>query len=319
MAEPLQVDTTAPVEEGAPPYVVLLNPLAGAGEGARIEVPLRAALAAAGMAHEVYHCDSAAVLQDRAREAALNPTAALIVVGGDGAISAAVNGLIQATLAGGGYLPIGILPAGRHNDLATMIGLPTTPTAAVARWQRGRTIRVDVGAMQAASVETRYFVNAVGLGLVAQYTYAQERHRFFRGRVRDFFSLLLTTLQADLLPVTITVDGRSRRFTLFDLTIGIGAQQVGHFRLTPRASLNDGKFDLCLIGDLGRSDLLRLLWRSRQGHHRGHSAVTLSRGRQVRVHCEQPLPLHVDGEPWESRPGQAIDFELLPERLAILI
>src|SRR4051812_19186273 len=63
----------------------------------------------------------------------------VVVGGGDGTVSAAAEGLLEAGL------PLGVLPLGTANDLARTLGLPTGLAAACRVIAAGHTRRVDLG------------------------------------------------------------------------------------------------------------------------------------------------------------------------------
>src|SRR6266516_6925192 len=96
--------------------------------------------------------------QERARTAAKEGRP-VIIVGGDGSVHEAVNGILSA----GGQVPLGIVAAGSGNDYAwNTLKLPHEPAAAIERAFTGHLVDSDAGI-----VNGKYFVNSFSIGLDA--------------------------------------------------------------------------------------------------------------------------------------------------------
>src|SRR5262249_30655991 len=79
---------------------------------------------------------------------------ALVIRGGDGTLSAAAAGLVEA------QLPLGIIPLGTANALARTLGLPTDPVAAADVICQRHLRRIDLG-----WVNGTHFFNIASVGL----------------------------------------------------------------------------------------------------------------------------------------------------------
>jgi diacylglycerol kinase family enzyme len=86
--------------------------------------------------------------------------------------------------------------------------------------------------------------------------------------------------------------------------------------LTPQAEPDDGAFDVLLIGDLSKRDLLLTLPKTYRGRHLPHPKAELLRGARVRVDAERPLPVQLDGEQPGTTPAT---FEIVPRSLRLLV
>ena len=95
-----------------------------------------------------------------AAEASASGARALAVVGGDGAISHAVRGLLAGEAGGGARVPLAIFAAGTGNDFAKSLAVPVHHVQRMAAHAAaGATHDVDVG-----FVNDVPFVNAAGFG-----------------------------------------------------------------------------------------------------------------------------------------------------------
>jgi diacylglycerol kinase family enzyme len=87
-------------------------------------------------------------------------------------------------------------------------------------------------------------------------------------------------------------------------------------KITPDAEADDGAFDVLLIGDLTRRDLLLTLPKTFRGTHLPHPKAELLRGARVTIEGPVPLPLQLDGEQPGTTPAR---FELVPRALKVRV
>jgi diacylglycerol kinase family enzyme len=86
--------------------------------------------------------------------------------------------------------------------------------------------------------------------------------------------------------------------------------------ITPEARSDDGLFDVLLIGDITKRDLVQTLPKIYRGTHLPHPKAELLRGTIVSVDSDQPLPVQLDGE----QPGTTpVRFELVPRALRLRV
>jgi diacylglycerol kinase (ATP) len=96
-------------------------------------------------------------------------------------------------------------------------------------------------------------------------------------------------------PLVLTVDGDRRELEVTLVAVGNGPQYGGGMRICPAARLDDGMFDVTVVGPVSRADLVRLKPRVRTGRHVEHPAVQVVRAREVRL--ESPdVVAYADGE-----------------------
>lgn len=70
----------------------------------------------------------------------------------------------------------------------------------------------------------------------------------------------------------------------------------GGFRFAPKADYSDGYLEVCVVHNAAKRRLVPILLDAlfgRMGHHRG---VRFYGCREVQIHTERPMPVHVDGE-----------------------
>ena len=80
--------------------------------------------------------------------------------------------------------------------------------------------------------------------------------------------------------------------------------------------MDDGLFDVLLIGDVTKADLVRTLPKIYRGTHLPHPKAELLRGATVTVDADEPLPIELDGEQPGTTPAR---FELVPRALRVRV
>jgi YegS/Rv2252/BmrU family lipid kinase len=114
----------------------------------------------------------------------------------------------------------------------------------------------------------------------------------------------------------VSVDDETRRGRMHDVVVGNGRYFGGGMMICPEASPDDGRFDVLLIGDLTKRDLVVTLPKTYRGRHLPHPKAELLRGALVTVDAAEPLPIELDGE----QPGTTpVRFELVPRTLRLRV
>jgi diacylglycerol kinase (ATP) len=218
-------------------------------------------------------------------------TDALVVVGGDGVISEALQALA------GTDIPLGIVPAGTGNDHAGEYGLPTKdPQAAADIIADGRTETVDLGRIRAADGTTKWFGTVVATGFDSLVSDRTNRMRWPRGRMRYNLAILAELSRLRLLPFRLVLDGA--REIAADLTLaafGNTRSYGGGMLICPHADHADGQLDITMVHSASRTKLIRLLPTVFDGTHVELDEVSTARAASVHVDCPG-INAYADGE-----------------------
>lgn len=264
----------------SPTAVALLNPGAGAGRAAELRRPIAAWLVRHAPGVSLLMPDS--IHEARALLTILAPRTRVVLIGGDGTVSAMLPALLQ------GGLKVGLVPAGRHNLLARTLGLDALSwTQALVFALRSPTGPVDVGLLDTGETIT-HFISQVridragGLGRygAAGWSVWVDEQRLPTGTARR-------VLLCNTLPQWSTPEGLP-------------------------VQLNDGRFDAVVVGGAGR--WMRWMRPLRPlGLPSAAAPVPHRQGRLLRVESERPLSLRVDGEVLAA--SRRVQVELLPRAL----
>lgn len=283
--------TTGPVRTGE--IAVLANPAAGRGRIGRLLPDVLARLGTAGVPVRLLEALDAAGAEDACRTAVAAGAAALVAVGGDGTVHAALQAVA------GTPVPLGIVAAGTGNDFAAATGLPTRPFAAAdavaAAFAAGRTRTVDLARMRAEDGRSRWFGAVLAAGFDAIVNERANAMRFPRGPRR--YDVAIVGELARLRPrrYTLRLDGVAHSVDAVLVAVGNTASYGGGMRICPAADATDGLLDVVIAGAVGRLALMRIKPRVYRGTHVEHPMVTSLRARTVELWCDGIVG-YADGE-----------------------
>jgi len=228
-----------------------------------------------------------------ARQAALDGFHTIAAAGGDGTVHEVANGILRA---GRPEVVFGVWPAGSANDYAYALNVegdwPMCPD-----WpKRLSVMRADVGRVTGGGRD-KFFVNGLGVGFNASVTLEAHGIRQLRGMALYGVAFVRAVWKHFLSPrLVVMIDGVSLERETLALTISLGKREGG-FLVTPKAELDDGRFDYVHAGRLGRFEALRMLPRMAAGTlPDDHPLIRQGRCSAVRVSGDTPLRVHIDGE-----------------------
>jgi YegS/Rv2252/BmrU family lipid kinase len=246
---------------------------------------------------------------EHARELATTAAAAghvAAALGGDGLIGAAA-----AALKGTDGV-LGVLPGGRGNDFARVLGIPSEPEAAVEILLGGEIKRLDLGQ---AGEET--FVGIASCGFDSEANRIANQARLVRGNLVYAYGALRALAGWKPATFSVTLDGERTR-TLVGYTVAAANSQAygGGMFLAPEASLEDGLIDVVMVGHVPKRRFLRLLPTVFKGEHVQQPNVSVERAREVRIEADRPFTMYADGDPIAELP---VSVRALPGAVRVIV
>lgn len=225
----------------------------------------------------------------------------VVAVGGDGTIQEVVNGILDDATPG--LTELGVVAVGTGNDLARSLGLPRDPAQAWTVALGSEVRRIDAGSATNGAGQTRWFTSAGGLGFDAQVATAMaDRRGWQAGQAGYLFTTLSELRHFDNRVVRGEIDGEPLEQRVLFVAFANGEYYGGGMRIAPGARPDDGRLDLCIVGDVSRLTALRQLGNLYRGTHARHPAVTLRTALSMALEADAPTPIHLDGEPFGSLP-----------------
>jgi YegS/Rv2252/BmrU family lipid kinase len=265
---------------------LIVNPSAGGGRAGRVLPDVQVALAGLGVDQTTHPTRDLPHARELAREAAADGALA-IALGGDGLV-----GAVAAELAGHPGSVLGVLPGGRGNDFARVLGIPADPAAACGVIADGAERSIDLG-----SVDGRYFACIASAGFDSDANrIANAAPSWLGGQVYAYAALRAL---ASWKPATFTIrlDGAERIYQGYSIIAANSSTYGGGMRIAPDAELDDGQLDVVLTERIGRIRFLLKLGKVFKGTHVREPNVHVLRGRELEIAADRPFTIYADGDP----------------------
>ena len=242
----------------------------------------------------------------------------IIAAGGDGTVNEVLNGIMKSGRAGD--VKMGIIPVGRGNDFAWIAGIPDDWKKAADLILKGDVVETDVGHAVSPGVE-KYFLNGMGFGFEPMVNFQAQAYRHLNGMasyVVAFLHILMNPPKGN--EVTMTIDGgEPRRFRTQQISVNNGRRMGSSFLMTPKAEIDDGKFDFMFTNKIYRGlGLVSLVLKFLRGAMVSDK-VNFSYGNATRVVLdtgETGIGSHVDGEEFH-RSGCHYEIDIIPAAIKL--
>jgi YegS/Rv2252/BmrU family lipid kinase len=286
------------------PLVLLVNPSSAHGRTLKLLPQVERALDAKRI---VFRVERTRGLEDGAERAlaAVEAGEVPVVMSGDGLIGA-VGGALA-----GAETPLGIVPGGRGNDLARVLGIPDEPEGAVEVLIGGQTRLIDVG-----EANGRRFLGVASVGFDSEANRLANETHFLRGNLVYAYAALRTLLGWRAARFTLRVGDERRRFTGYSVSAANNSAFGGGMFIAPDAELDDGEFDIVTVGEVGKLRFVGNLPKVFKGTHVEEDEVRVFRAPRLELSASRPLPVYADGEHLTDLP---VSLRLLPRALKVLV
>lgn len=299
---------------------VVVNPASGNGKTGRRWPDLARALTKAGISYEHRFTEAPGHAEGITRHFLREGNELIISVGGDGTANEVVNGYFCGGKAVNSEAAVGFISTGTGRDLGRTIDVPKDYNLAALKIAENTARPVDVGLVTFSGrkglEEKRYFINVAGLGLDGDTVDRVNRtSKALGGFVSFLWGTLISLLLYSNKVMQIKVDDRlicDEPVTV--VVVGNGRFFGGGMEVAPEAEIDDGFFDIIILRNLSKPNLLVNLPRVYRGSHLSHPRITSLRGKKVEIVSAGTALLNLDGE----QPGQSpAVMELLPRALKI--
>jgi len=170
----------------------------------------------------------------------------IVACGGDGTINEVASCLI------GTAIPLGIIPLGSGNGLASNLHIPKNLMKALAIIRNRKTIKIDVG-----QINDRHFFSNMGIGfdasVIKHYESSQKRTLY------GYVNACLTSFRdmGKNHDFAVRINDENKMVNPFIILISNSNEMGYNLSLTPKASLQDGLLDILIISKISK---LKMLW-----------------------------------------------------------
>lgn len=298
---------------------IIYNPKAGTRKTQKRWDKIRLYMEERGVLFDYLQSEGYGSVERLARMLANNGYRTIVVVGGDGAINDAVNGIMTSSVQRKDEIALGIIPNGMGNDFAKYWGLDEDDYKQAVDWIINRRLRkIDVGRVgycNESVCSTRYFVNAMYIGLGARMVWISNGTRRFWGMQWLSFlsSMILLLFERKLYRVHLKLNDEHIRGKIMTVCIG-SARGYG---LTPSAVPYNGWLDVSVVYRPQLLQLLSGLVLLLRGRLLNHKTVKPYRTRKVKVLRAMNADVSLDGRILHEE--CPLEVRIVPEGLTLII
>jgi YegS/Rv2252/BmrU family lipid kinase len=280
---------------------ILVNPTAGVGGtpgrrraaalNAKLEA-IRHKLTAAGLEVRICATESGGHATELARSAA-QAGEEVVAFGGDGMARLAATGIR------GTDTVLGVLPGGRGNDFAAVLGVPRDPVAACEVLISGSVRQIDVG-----EVNGQLFLGNASIGLESEVTPVANAAPRVGGRAVYLGATLYGLARWRPARFELEIDGRPCAYVGYMAATANTGRFGGGMRVAPGALLDDGLLEVIVIGESSRLKFIRGTPKVFRGTHIHEPNVHTWQAREVRLDADRPFAVYADGDELARTPAE---------------
>ena len=272
-------------------FALLVNPAAAGGKALKALPVVHETLDRLGALHRTVTTRSSEhAAEEAARAASQGETVAAL--SGDGLLRP-VAGALKGTPAA-----LAVIPCGRGNDLARVLGIPTDTAEAARLAVDGPEKLLDV-----ADVDGTPFVGIASFGFDSEANRIANEAKLVRGNAVYLYAALRALAAWKPAAFTVTVDGERHHASGYSVAVGNSKAYGGGMWVLPHAELDDGKLDVMLVKNTSKLRCLIELPKLFKGAHLESEHVEFLRGEEIEVTADRPFAIYADGDPIGATPA----------------
>ena len=247
---------------------------------------------------------------DIVRDAIASGAEFIVAAGGDGTINEVLDGVANTSV------PLGILPTGTANVLATEIGLGSNMERAARVMRESVATRIAVGRLETGQT-VRHFLSMAGVGFDAHIVYNLSAGLKRRLGKAAYWVGGFSQVTGRYPEFYVEIDGAARELCSFVLISRV-RNYGGDFQIARNIRLVDSHFEVVLFR--GRTPLpyFKYLFGLTTGHLAGMRGVSFSKAQCLRISdpADRRIHIQVDGESAGHLPARV---SLAPDAVTLLI
>ncbi len=242
----------------------------------------------------------------------------IAVHGGDGTFNEVANGLLNRPTPG---VALAFLPNGTGADLVRTLGISHSLPDAARQAREGSIQPIDIGHVQFTDLEgrpaQRHFVNVTDVGFGGDLVrYVNSHSKRLGGKLSFLKGLLVTLFQYQNKRVHVALDEKEDfEIRASSIVVANGQYFGGGMWVAPKARLDDGFFNLVIIGDVSKTEVLANITRLYRGTIAEHPKVRTFQTRSIEMTSNEEVFIDLDGELVGRLPAR---FQILPQKLPVI-
>jgi YegS/Rv2252/BmrU family lipid kinase len=277
--------------------LIIINPAAGNGQSKNYISSIKEKFEESNIDYQIKISNRVGNVTELAMNGVRDGFNEIVAVGGDGTVIELLNGIV------GTDTKLGIIPAGTGNDFVRSIGIKYDFLEALDVVINGNYNLIDVG-----EVNDKYFLNVVSFGIDGEVVKTMEKIKnVVTGPAAYYVSSIKAIATYKPVKISITIDGIEYNRKAYLVAIGNGKYFGGGMKITPSANVSSGDFEICLINNLPRINLMRLLSKASTGKHIDQKGVEIFRGKEITIRAiTDHIAVNADGNLIGPAPAKII-------------
>jgi YegS/Rv2252/BmrU family lipid kinase len=225
----------------------------------------------------------------------INPEHKIIIIGGDGTFSTFMNNISDLSILNNIYF----YPAGTGNDFVKNLKSKYN-IKMFKKIEDLRKVKADLPMLNVFGKD-KHFINGVGIGFDGDVAIKVNA-----SKLKNTFSYLTTSIKTILsfetFNIKVDIDGEEMVFEdVWLVAIQNGKYFGGGMKIAPKASLTDGKLDVCIVHSIKKLRFLSLLPSVFSGNHLKHDKyVFYKQGSTINVDLDRSKYGQIDGDIMEK-------------------
>jgi len=263
---------------------IIINPISGTGKQVKAEKAIKTWLDTELFDSEIMFTKHKGHFTSLAKEAAEMAYDAVVIIGGDGSINEAAQGLIGTKTA------VGIIPIGSGNGFARHLKIPMSLKLAVEKINQFELKQIDT-----ANVNNQAFTSISGLGFDAhiaeKFSLAKSRGlwNYTKISIREFFRYSEKDYK-------ISLDETAFEKKAFMIVFANANQFGNNFIIAPQAQVDDGLLDVCFVRKPKLYQIPYILLKIFRKEIHQTKFVEIKRAKQIRIELNDRVIMNIDGE-----------------------
>lgn len=229
----------------------------------------------------------------------------LYAVGGDGTLNEVLNGMIYSSCS------LAVIPAGSGNDFIKTVYSPIKVDKLIVALINGETKLINIG-----KINNKHFINISSVGIDAEIAYNAKifkRNPLIPSKLSYLFSIFTTLIKYSSYNIEIHIDNIYIKDKILLVAIGNGRYYGGGMKVLPNANPFDNDFDICVVKNMSKLNILKLFPVLIKGNHETlKDYVMFYKGSKIQIYSKENMKINIDGEIFENT---YVKFEMVIKKV----
>lgn len=229
----------------------------------------------------------------------------LYAVGGDGTLNEVLNGMIYSSCS------LAVIPAGSGNDFIKTVYSPIKVDKLIVALINGETKLINIG-----KINNKHFINISSVGIDAEIAYNAKifkRNPLIPSKLSYLFSIFTTLIKYSSYNIEIHIDNIYIKDKILLVAIGNGRYYGGGMKVLPNANPFDNDFDVCVVKNMSKLNILKLFPVLIKGDHETlKDYVMFYKGSKIQIYSKENMKINIDGEIFENT---YVKFEMVIKKV----